>query len=56
MFSRCLRKIIDCIQLLADYKDHIEFGDKTNREGHAAKVYFNELFWKEICSPYSTGN
>ena len=24
--------------------DEIEIGDKTNREGHAAKVYFNELF------------
>lgn len=29
-------KNIECIQLLADYKDHIEYGDKTNREGHAA--------------------
>ena len=41
-------KNIDCIQLLADYKDHIEYGDKTNREGHAAKVYFNELFGKKF--------
>lgn len=39
---------IDAIQLLADYKDHIELGDKTNREGHAAKVYFNELFGKKF--------
>ena len=26
------------------YIDEIEEGDKTNREGHAAKVYFNSLF------------
>ena len=39
---------IDAIQLLADYKDNIELGDKTNREGHAAKVYFNELFGKQF--------
>lgn len=39
---------IDAIQLLADYKDHIELGDKTNREGHAAKVYFNELLVKSL--------
>ena len=41
-------KDLDCIQLLADYKEHIELGDKTNREGHAAKVYFNELFGKKF--------
>ena len=29
---------------LFDYIDEIEDGDKTNREGHAAKVYFNSLF------------
>ena len=29
---------------LFDYIDEIEEGDKTNREGHAAKVYFNSLF------------
>lgn len=32
------------IQLISSYMDEIEIGDKTNREGHAAKVYFNELF------------
>ena len=26
------------------YLEHVELGDKTNREGHAAKVYFNSLF------------
>ena len=41
-------KNIEAIQLLADYKDHVELGDRTNREGHAAKVYFNELFWKQF--------
>ena len=41
-------KNIEAIQLLADYKDHVELGDRTNREGHAAKVYFNELFGKHF--------
>lgn len=31
-------------QLLKSYTTQIEFADKTNREGHAAKVYFNALF------------
>lgn len=30
--------------LLKQYLTEIEFGDTTNREGHAAKVYFNSLF------------
>lgn len=30
--------------LLEDYISQIELGDVTNREGHAAKVYFNALF------------
>ncbi len=29
---------------LRTYVDQVELGDKTNREGHAAKVYFNALF------------
>lgn len=33
-------------QMLFQYLNEIEFGDKTNREGHAAKVYFNALFGK----------
>lgn len=37
-----LRK--DESNLLAQYIKEIEIGDKTNREGHAAKVYFNALF------------
>ncbi len=39
-------KNIEAIQLLSEYKESIELGDVTNREGHAAKVYFNELFGK----------
>ncbi len=31
-------------QLLNSYLTQIEIGDITNREGHAAKVYFNALF------------
>lgn len=31
-------------QMLYEYISQIEFGDATNREGHAAKVYFNVLF------------
>lgn len=33
---------------LASYIKEIEFGDKTNREGHAAKVYFNAIFGKDF--------
>lgn len=31
-------------EMLYAYIDEVEFGDVTNREGHAAKVYFNALF------------
>lgn len=31
-------------RLLASYIEQLHFGDTTNREGHAAKVYFNALF------------
>lgn len=31
-------------ELLYEYISQMEFGDATNREGHAAKVYFNALF------------
>lgn len=30
--------------MLYQYIEEIEYGDTTNREGHAAKVYFNALF------------
>lgn len=35
-------------QLLDEYVAEIEPGDTTNREGHAAKVYFNALFGKNF--------
>jgi len=31
-------------ELLDSYINEIKYGDDTNREGHAAKVYFNALF------------
>jgi CRISPR-associated endonuclease Cas1 subtype II len=31
-------------EMLYQYMNEIEFADTTNREGHAAKVYFNALF------------
>lgn len=34
--------------MLYRYIDEICFGDSTNREGHAAKVYFNSLFGKDF--------
>ena len=33
---------------LLEYSENIEFGDMNNREGHAAKVYFNSLFGKKF--------
>lgn len=40
-----LKKLkIDGYQKLLEYEDQVELNDKTNREGHAAKVYFNLLF------------
>ncbi|MDE6627720.1 MAG: type II CRISPR-associated endonuclease Cas1 [Lachnospiraceae bacterium] len=30
--------------MLNSYIEELQFGDSTNREGHAAKVYFNALF------------
>lgn len=35
-------------RLLRNYLDEIEFNDAGNREGHAAKVYFNALFGKSF--------
>lgn len=34
--------------LLLSYVNEVAIGDKTNREGHAAKVYFNSLFSKKF--------
>lgn len=33
---------------LMQYIEEIELDDETNREGHAAKVYFNSLFGKDF--------
>ncbi len=51
-----IRKQSECLQLfhkpesqmLLGYVQEIEIGDITNREGHAAKVYFNALFGKDF--------
>lgn len=34
--------------LLLSYVNEVLSGDKTNREGHAAKIYFNSLFSKQF--------
>ncbi len=39
---------IDSYELIMEYIEEIKIGDKTNREGHAAKVYFNSLFGKKF--------
>lgn len=44
-----LRKVgSDKSLLLIDYVQEVVKGDKTNREGHAAKVYFNALFGSDF--------
>ena len=35
-------------KMLKEYSKDVVLGDKTNREGHAAKVYFNSLFGKNF--------
>ena len=35
-------------ELLSSYLQQIAWNDETNREGHAAKVYFNALFGKDF--------
>lgn len=44
--SELLRRIDrrDAAELLMTYIGQVELADTTNREGHAAKVYFNALF------------
>ena len=44
---RCSGKT-DEADMLYRYAEEIRFNDETNREGHAAKVYFNGLFGKEF--------
>ncbi len=47
--SILLRKLnLPQYKMLQDYINEIEFNDKSNREGHAAKVYFNALFGKNF--------
>ncbi len=37
-------KLVQQADMLSDYVGQVELADATNREGHAAKVYFNALF------------
>ena len=39
-----IRKQKEVSKLLDSYLQEIKWNDETNREGHAAKVYFNALF------------
>ena len=39
---------IEEAMLLQSYINEVQYGDSTNREGHAAKVYFNALFGKDF--------
>ena len=39
---------IEASEKLSSYISQVEIGDTTNREGHAAKVYFNALFGKSF--------
>lgn len=36
------------MEILQKYLQEIQFNDTTNREGHAAKVYFNAVFGKQF--------
>lgn len=40
--------------LLEQYIEELQYGDESNREGHAAKVYFNALFGKDFCRTSDT--
>ena len=46
-FLKELNKLQEA-ELLNRYIGEIQPGDSTNREGHAAKVYFNALFGKDF--------
>ena len=39
---------IDGYTKLLEYENEVELNDRTNREGHAAKVYFNLLFGNDF--------
>lgn len=42
------KKSEQSLEKLNQYYEQLENYDRTNREGHAAKVYFNELFGKDF--------
>lgn len=45
MQSFLLKKLgLDTYEMLDTYAHQLEYRDATNREGHAAKVYFNSIF------------
>ncbi|WP_249028721.1 type II CRISPR-associated endonuclease Cas1 [Tannockella kyphosi] len=47
--AKLLSKLdIDTANLIYEYHDGVRLYDVTNREGHAAKVYFNSLFGKNF--------
>ncbi|MDD3092983.1 MAG: type II CRISPR-associated endonuclease Cas1 [Clostridia bacterium] len=49
MQSNFLKKLrLSEAEMLDGYIEDIEYKDATNREGHAAKVYFNALFGKDF--------
>jgi CRISPR-associated protein Cas1 len=54
-----LDKDQNAINRLRSLADNVEFEDRDNREGHAAKLYFNELFGpsfrraRESVNPYN---
>lgn len=39
------REIKEYAEFLHDFAKNVEIGDRTNREGHAAKIYFNHGFF-----------
>jgi len=41
-------KLTDACNMLIHYSDCVTIDDETNREGHAAKVYFNSLFGNDF--------
>jgi len=53
--ARILRKMKKPeFELLEGYREQVELKDITNREGHAAKVYFNALFGKKFTRDLNT--
>lgn len=43
------RNKVDVANQLVKYANEVELGDITNREGHAAKVYFNNIYHQGFC-------